>query len=158
MIVALSVICASIGCTTDTGSQAQEESLEIEIGIPDKDTRRIFLPLPRGGDIFYFKGLQVQEFVMLAIRVKQQIDEAFIEIEVENEDTGKKTTRPAWKDPEPLECTEGWCTLVPVLIPAIELGELSELNGTQLRIRCEMWLDDGPRGEATAEGMLRPQR
>jgi hypothetical protein len=155
-----SFLCASIGCASDSGSHAQKEaSLEIEIGIPDKVTRRMFLPLEPGGEIFFFKGLQVQEFVMLAIRIKLTEPEAFVEIDVENEDTGVKATRPAWKEPEPLDCmSDGWCTLVPVLIPAIELGELSELDGSHLRVRCEVWLEDGARGEATAEGLLRPQR
>ena len=150
--------CAAAGCGSDTTASALQQTLEVEIGIPDKDTRRMFLPLAPGGDIFFFKGLQVEEFVMLAIRVRQTEPEAFTEVTVENQDTGATATRPAWKKPDALECTsDGWCVLVPVLLPARELGELSEIDGAHLRVRCEMWLDSGARGEATVEARLRPQ-
>jgi hypothetical protein len=155
----VSAICASIACEGGAGSPTPQAALEIEIGIPDKDTRRMFLPLEPGGDIFYFKGLQVEDFVMLAVRVQHTEPEAFVAVEVEDEDTGAKVTRPAWKKPDPLECTsDGWCTLVPVLLPARELGELSAIDGAQLSVHCEMWLESGARGEATAEGRLRPQQ
>jgi len=157
--LALSCICALFGCATETEPQAVSEALEIEIGIPDKDTRSMFLPLDPGGEIYFFKGLQVEEFVMLAVRSKQSEPKAFVEVSVENEDQGTRSTRPPWKEPEPLECTDdGWCALVPLLLPARELGELTELDGARLNVEIEVWLANGARGEARIEGVLRPQR
>ena len=149
-----------LGCATEAEPQAVgATTLEIEIGIPDKDTRSMFLPLSPGGEIYFFKGLQVEEFVMLAVRSRQTEPEAFVEVTVENEDKGTRTTRPPWKDPEPFDCTDdGLCALVPLLLPARELGELTELDGARLNVQCAVWLEDGTRGEARIEGVLRPQR
>ena len=155
----LGLICMLLGCASEGKPQAVQEALDVEIGIPDKDTRRIFLPLEPGGEIYFFKGLQVEEFVMLALRVKQREPKAFVEVTVENMDMGTQATREAWDDPEPFECTDdAGCTLVPLLLPARQLGELTELDGAHLRVQCEVWLEDGTRGEASTEGLLRPQR
>ncbi|HKP62548.1 MAG TPA: hypothetical protein VJV78_37695 [Polyangiales bacterium] len=157
--IGLSVITLLLGCASEVKPQALHESLDVEIGIPDKDTRRIFLPLESGGEIYFFKGLQVEEFVMLALRLEQHEPKAFVEVTVENMDMGTHSTREAWDDPEPFECTDDeGCTLVPVLLPARELGQLTELDGAHLRVHSEVWLEDGTRGEASIEGLLRPQR
>ncbi|HKU43242.1 MAG TPA: hypothetical protein VJR89_34010 [Polyangiales bacterium] len=155
----LALLCALLGCAAEVEPQAVSKQLEVEIGIPDKDTRSMFLPLEPGGEVFFFKGLQVEEFVMLALRIKQKEPEAFVEVNVENEDLGTRSKRAAWKDPEPLECTkDGWCSLVPVLLPARELGQLSELDGAHLSVHVEVWREKGPRGEASIDAVLRPQR
>ena len=154
----LSLFFAFAGCASESEPQALNQALEIEIGIPDKETRSMFLPLEPGGDIYFFKGLQVEEFVMLAVRIKPNVPEAFVEVSVENQDQGTRSTRPAWHEPEPLECDGAWCSLVPLLLPARELGELSALDGAPLRVQIEVWLENGARGEETIEGTLRPQR
>jgi hypothetical protein len=147
---------ALVACADDARAP---EPMEIEIGIPDKETRRQFLPLEQGGDVFYFKGLQIEEFVMLAIRIKQTEPEAFVEVTVENVETGATASQPAAELPDPLDCTsDGWCTLAPVLLPARELGALTEINDARLKLHCKAWRDDGARGEANAEGVLRPQQ
>lgn len=149
----------ALACALGCGGRASEGPLEVELGIPDKETRRIFLPLEPGGDVFYFKGLQVEEFVMLAIRVRQTQPEAFVEVSVENVNTGAIASQPAAEVPDPLDCTDdGWCSMVPVLLPARMLGALSELNDIPLKVQCKVWRKGGPEGEAHVEAVLRPQQ
>jgi hypothetical protein len=152
------MLVALLGTAACDGADVADEPLQVELGIPDKETRRLFLPLEPAGEIYFFKGLQVEDFVMIAIRVRGEHPKAYVAVSVSDLDTGAEVSQAEASEPDPLECADdGWCTLAPVLLPARELGELSAISGAHLEVHGSVRLEGGARGEATAQGILRPQ-
>jgi hypothetical protein len=149
------VLSGVFACGGEEGSDG-DGSLEVELGIPDV-TRRNFEPLAMGGTIYYAKGAQVQEFIMFAVRVHANVPSAQVNVVVTRTDTGDRIAH-AEPRPEPLTCTpDGWCTLTPILLPASELGDLTEINDKTLDVSADVVTDVGERGHAEAHGVLMPE-
>ncbi len=147
-------VLGAAGCANN--SSASREKLEVEIGIPDIETRRSFEALDSAGTVYFSKGAQVQEFIMLAVRTHGHARKAFVEVTVTRDETGDVVSRSAGAEAEPMVCDDDdWCTLVPILLPASALGDLTELEGSAITMHATVWLESGAEGKAAAQGFLK---
>ena len=131
----------------------------VEIGVPDKITGLGFVSLKDGGDVPLQSFGQGGTHASLAIRCVNFGKRAFVDVTIENLDTGDTITSPEATYPMLLLCRDGGpnCDLIPLFVPTGGLAEPDEKDNLPIRITAEVRNTDGQTASTTAEGVLRRQ-
>jgi len=137
---------ASTGATDD---------VRVLIGTPDDDLN--FIPLMDGADLPLATFGQGGTHVTLSVRCVGFGLSAFVDVTLENLDTGKTVTTVPTSRPERLVCLQGvpGCDLAPLYVMTFDLAAPAEKDGLRIRVTADVRNEQGLSASASIEGVLR---
>jgi hypothetical protein len=130
----------------------------VAIGVTGEPTGLEFDPLAKGGDIPLETFGQGGTHAALAIRTIGFGKQAFVDVTLENLDTGKMVHTVPSSRPQLLLCRGGKtcvCDLLPLNVMTGGLAECAKKDGLAVRVTAKVRNKDGLMGEASQEGVLR---
>ncbi len=147
------VLALCAGCLESSGPQQQ---VEVEIGVPDDVTGLEFVPLDEGGDIPLESFGQGGTHASLAVRCIGFGNRAFVDVTLENLETGETAMTAPASRPQLLLCRdEETCDLIPLHVLTGGLAPPDEKDGLAIGVTAEVRTEDGLVGTAEIEGVLR---
>ena len=149
-------LLALLGSAACYGGGGGAEVPLVEIGTPNDALE--FLPLEPGGDVPLETFGQGGTHMRIAIRSNGFGKRAFVDVEVENMETGEMVMTPPASRPPLLLCrdeAEFTCDLIPLFVLTGGLADPEDKDGLHVEIRARVHNEDGLEGEATIDAHLR---
>jgi hypothetical protein len=149
-------LLAWLGCAACYGGGDGVGLPLVEIGTPNDALD--FLPLEAGGDVSLETFGQGGTHMLIAIRSNGFGKRAYVDVEVENMETGDMVMTPPASRPPLLLCrdeAEYTCDLIPLFVLTGGLADPEEKDGLHVEIRARVHNEDGLEGEATIDAYLR---
>lgn len=152
LIVALSAV-AALGC----GDPAVGSDAAALIGEPDPDNELDYLPLGPGDDIRLGTSGQGGYHALVAIRTQGLGNRAFIDIEIENLETGETIATLPSARPSLLLCRDHdvGCDQTPIYVMLGGLAPIDGLEGLPVEVRVVAFNTDGAMASSTLPATLR---
>lgn len=148
-----SLVVLTAACLETNGPAP--EGLGVEIGVPDEVTGLEFVPLEQGGAVPLESFGQGGTHASLAVRCVGFGNRAFVDVTIENLNTGETVmTQPASRPPLLLCRAEDTCDLIPLHVLTGGLADPDEKEGLPIRITAVVHNEDGLMASASAEGVL----
>jgi hypothetical protein len=132
--------------------------LAVEIGTPSPKGDLGFVALEDGGDIPLNTFGQGGTHAELAVRAIGFGNKAFVDITLENLDSGATVGSLPSSRPQLLICREtpkGACDMLPFYVMTGGLAEPSQKDGLRIRVIAEVHTEGGDEASASREGVLR---
>ena len=151
--IALLVSLVMAGCYGGGGGEGVPL---VEIGTPNDALE--FLPLESGGDVPLETFGQGGTHMRIAIRSNGFGKRAFVDVEVENLETGDMVMTPPSSSPALLLCrdeAEYTCDLIPLFVLTGGLADPEDKDGLHVRIRARVHVEDGLEGKTAIDAYLR---
>lgn len=149
------------GCLSGRDGPLPDASLEggagpeVLIGVPDGLD---FVPLEDGGDVPLETFGQGGTHARLAVRCIDLGDSAFVDVTLENLESGETVMTVPSNKPMLLLCREdGPCDALPVLVMTGGLADPDEKDGLAIRITADVHNEAGASASASVEAVLRQQ-
>ncbi|MDH5672192.1 MAG: hypothetical protein OEZ06_08590 [Myxococcales bacterium] len=135
--------------------------VSVELGIPDEETGLGFVPLMEGDEIPLETFGQGGTHATVAVRCKGFGDRAFVQVFVENLETGAVVMTIPYSSPPLLLCREELggetCDLLPVHVLTGGLAAPEEKDGLAVRVTAVVENEEGWVSQGSVEGVLRMQ-
>jgi hypothetical protein len=147
----------------DAGPDASDSSkpmakLAVEVGTPDPSGNLDFVPLEDGGDIALGTFGQGGTHAVLAVRCLGFGNKAFVDVTLENLDSGATVSTLPSSRPQLLVCREqpkGACDMLPIYVMTGGLADPSEKDGLRIRVIADVHSEAGDEASGSREGVLR---
>jgi len=130
----------------------------VEIGTPSPSGDLGFVPLEDGGDISLNTFGQGGTHAELAVRAIGFGNKAFVDVTLENLDSGATVATLPSSRPQLLICREkpqGACDMLPIYVMTGGLAEPSQKDGLRIRVIADVHGEGGDEATASREGVLR---
>ncbi|HMI93280.1 MAG TPA: hypothetical protein VK509_18040 [Polyangiales bacterium] len=132
--------------------------LTVEIGTPSPKGDLGFVALEEGGDIPLNTFGQGGTHAELAVRAIGFGNKAFVDLTLENLDSGATVGSLPSSRPQLLICREtpkGACDMLPFYVMTGGLAEPSQKDGLRIRVIADVHTEDGEEASTSREGVLR---
>ncbi len=167
LALALLAGCSPVcNCVVDAGSPNEAGGAdagsapepEVQIGTPDPQTGLDFVPLMDGGDIPLETFGQGGTHATVAVRCIGFGDRAFVDVIVENLDSGARVMTVPSTRAQLLLCRDKamqTCDMLPIHVMTGGLADPSQKNGLAVRVTANVHNDAGVMASGSQNGVLR---
>lgn len=156
-MIRLSFSCALALAAVGCGDVPVEGDAMALIGEPDPDNELDYLPLYPGDEVRLGTSGQGGYHAFLAVRTQGLGNRAFIDIEIENLDTGETISTLPSARPSLLLCRDGdiGCDQTPIYVMLGGLAAIDSLEGLPVEVRVTAFNGDGGMATSSLPATLR---